>query len=299
MLKPWIFIFGVLLMAGTAFSGQKKISSRTVSFQAENDQVKVMSFNIRYGTANDGPNHWDLRRQMAIDLIARQGADVVGLQEAEDFQIDQILGALNSYGAVTAGRRDGALASEHCTILYRRDRFIVAEAGTFWFSDRPEAPGSRGWGARHPRICTWVRLIERKTGRGLYVYNVHLDNRSQESRLKSAELLAARIAERNSKTTPVVAMGDFNMPHDNPGMQRFLEKGALAELTDTWRNVHPDKPETRTYHGFRGGTDGHRIDFILVDRGTKVLGADIDRYNEDGRYPSDHYPITATLKPWQ
>jgi endonuclease/exonuclease/phosphatase family metal-dependent hydrolase len=251
--------------------------------------VAAMSFNIRLGTVDDGPNHWNLRRQMVVDLIARRGTDVVGLQEAVGFQVEQILGALDGY--------DGVLAGEHCTILYRRDRFLGADSGTFWFSNTPEVPRSMHWGNRHARICTWVRLIERKTGRGLYVYNVHLDHQSQEARLKSTRLLARRMAQRAYKA-PVVVMGDFNMPVDNPGMQFLVAEGSPVRLTDSWRKAHPDKPETRTFNGFKGLTDGVRIDFILVDPETAVMAADIDRTNEDGRYPSDHYPITATLKPW-
>ena len=45
-------------------------------------ELRVMSFNIRYGSAGDGQNHWPNRRELVFDVIRRQKSDVVGLQEA-------------------------------------------------------------------------------------------------------------------------------------------------------------------------------------------------------------------------
>ncbi|MEX0741842.1 MAG: hypothetical protein WD079_03535, partial [Phycisphaeraceae bacterium] len=53
-------------------------------------EVELMSFNIRYGTANDGPDHWRHRHEMVFDVIDQRGGDFVGLQEAVAFQIDAI-----------------------------------------------------------------------------------------------------------------------------------------------------------------------------------------------------------------
>ncbi len=39
-----------------------------------------------------------------------------------------------------------------------------------------------------------------------------------------------------------------------------------------------------------------RIDFILGSAECRVTDADIVRASRDGRYPSDHYPVTAVLK---
>ncbi len=36
----------------------------------------VMSFNIRYGTANDGENRWPLRRDFLMDVVRQGNADI-------------------------------------------------------------------------------------------------------------------------------------------------------------------------------------------------------------------------------
>ncbi len=301
-MRNWIWPLGCVLAAAlVGCAAPEQMARRDVPFQTEGDNIKVLTFNIRYGTAKDGPDQWEHRREMVFDLIARHGVDVVGLQEALDFQVEQIHNTLKGYDLVTVGRDDGKSAGEHCTVLYRRDRFRLADSGTFWFSNSPWAPGSRHWGNRIPRICTWVRLVEHDTNRAMYVYNLHLDHQSQTSRFKSAELLARVVSRRESKD-PVIVMGDFNMGLDNPAMlylRRLGYPNAPVELLDSWRLRYPDKPDTRTFHGFEGGTDGVKIDHILIERTTTVLDAQIDRYaNEQGRYPSDHYPVSATLKLW-
>lgn len=298
-MKQWMLGFwSIIAVIVAGCDAENRMVRRPVEFQEKGETVKIMTFNIRYGTADDGDDCWNNRRESVFDLIAGQGADVVGLQEALDFQSDQIVRAVKGYSLVSVGRDDGKRAGEHCTVLYRTDRFRVADSGTFWFSNTPWQPGTMHWGNRIPRICTWVRLVERKTENAFYVYNLHLDHQSQVSRVKSAELLARRAAAREPKD-PVIVMGDFNMGLDNPAMLYLRRLGypdAPIELLDSWRLLYPDAPDTRTYHGFRGGTDGVKIDHILIEQSTEVLDAQIDRSSKDGRYPSDHYPVTATLK---
>ena len=144
--------------------------SRPSGADADNAlDVGVMSFNIRVGTANDGENNWSKRRGLAFDVIRDYGADVVGLQEAVRFQIDDIREALPEYDETGVGRDDGTTRGEHCCILYRSDRLEVDESDTFWFSDTPEVPGSSHWGNAYIRICTWARFVEKSSGRAFYV----------------------------------------------------------------------------------------------------------------------------------
>jgi endonuclease/exonuclease/phosphatase family metal-dependent hydrolase len=215
--------------------------------------IDVMSFNIRYGTANDGENRWANRRGFLIDLLKEHDADLIGLQEALDSQVRELLDDLPAYAAVGVGRDDGARRGEYAAILFRRDRFNVSDSGTFWFSDTPEVIASRSWGNTITRICTWARFVDRG-GRAFWHFNVHLDHQSQPSR-----------------------------------------KPAL--LIDTFRARHPDEKVAGTFTGFVAGqTGGPKIDYVLVTPGMDVLDAAIVRTSRDGRYPSDHFPVTARVQ---
>lgn len=262
---------------------------------AEEPTLALMSFNIRFGTANDGPNHWDQRRDMVTEVIERHGSDVVGLQEALAFQVAEIRERFPNYAAVGVGRDDGLTGGEHCTILYRSDRFTLAESGTFWLSDTPEQVASVTWGNSITRICTWARLIDDASGRGLYVFNTHFDHVSQPSRERSVRLITERVAAR-LHPDPFVVMGDFNVGETNPAMEFLLRSPDGPGWVDTFRVIHPDETVVGTFTGFRDRIDGDKIDFVLAPPGVRVLDATIDRTRTDGRSPSDHEPVTARIE---
>ena len=264
---------------------------------AAREPLTVMSFNIRYGTANDGDNHWTVRREFLFDVMREADADLVGLQEALEAQIAAPLQALPEYGLVGVGRDDGRTRGEYAAILYRRDRFRVSDAGTFWFSDTPAVVASRSWGNNITRICTWARFVDRD-GQAFWQYNVHLDHESQPSRERSTALLADRIAARRAPAEPVIVTGDFNVGESNPALTRLIAplQNAPALFVDTFRVRHPDEPRAGTFNGFTfGQTGGDKIDYVLVAPGTEVLDAAIIRTSRNDRYPSDHFPVTARI----
>ncbi len=262
---------------------------------SDQPRLALMSFNIRFGTANDGPNRWNLRRDMVMDVFTRHDADIIGLQEALAFQVTEIRGQFSHYTAAGVGRDDGLTGGEHCTILYRAGRFTLAESGTFWLSDTPEQVASVTWGNSITRICTWVRLIDDASGRGFYVFNTHFDHVSQPSRERSVRLIAQRVAERRHPD-PVIVMGDFNVGEYNPAMNYLLRDADGPGWVDTFRVIHPDEKVVGTFNAFRDRIDGEKIDFVLVQPGITVLDASIDRTRVDGRSPSDHEPVTAVIE---
>jgi endonuclease/exonuclease/phosphatase family metal-dependent hydrolase len=254
------------------------------------EPLTIMTFNIRYGTADDGANRWELRRGQLIDLLKRHDPDVLGVQEALHFQIDEILQGLPAYRMVGVGRSDGGQGGEYSAILYRASRLSPRRSATFWFSDTPEIIKSNTWGNAIERICTWA-LFDDQQGRAFYVYNLHLDHISQPSREKSVTLLLDRIAAR-SPAAPVIVTGDFNTGEANPATQAML-----TVFRDTFRVVHPKATEVGTANQFTfGRIGGDKIDYVFVDAATEVLSADIIRTAVEGRYPSDHFPVIARVR---
>ena len=256
-----------------------------------------MTFNIRTQTIIDGPNHWNYRKQLVTDVIANNSADIIGLQEAKNSQFKYIESVLPQYAAYAVGRSDGGHGGESCPVLYRKDRFSLIDAGTFWFSDTPLVAGSKDWGNLPPRICSWIHLIETNTGSGLYVYNLHLDNLSQHSREKSVQLLTEKIAARGTKE-PFIVMGDFNMEIHNPAMRYLNRIGyekPLLGSADAWQSIHPNR-SLGTRHGFKGRMSGPQIDHIRLSSNLQVLDARIDVRHKNGRYPSDHFPVVANIR---
>lgn len=249
-----------------------------------------MTFNVRYGTAPDGPNRWELRRELLLATIRRAAPDLLATQEGLRFQLDEIQAALPELAWVGAGRDDGRSGGEHAALFYRRSRLTVEASGTFWLSDTPELPGSRSWGNRLPRICTWARLRDAASGRTLAAFNVHLDHESQPARERGLRLVLER-SHALAPGEPLIVLGDLNLDEPNPALE--LLRG--AGLADTLRAVHRVATSVGTYHEFTGRADMERYDYIWVSRELVTLAAAIDRTRDGGRCPSDHDAVTAVL----
>lgn len=276
----------------------KKITSTDTQFPpAQTREIKVMTFNIRVDTILDGLNGWRSRRHIVIRTLADNDADVIGLQEALNHQVRQIQQALPQYSNYAAGRNNGNQKGESCVIFYRKARFELDDYDTFWFSNTPYIPGSKDWGNIWPRICSWVHLIDKSTGTGFYVYNVHLDNFSQNSRKKSIKLLTKKIAARKT-TDPFIVIGDFNMEEYNSAMlylHNSSHQKPYPKMTTAWQSLHSGQPGPGTRRHLIGNFSRRKVDHISVGENTRVLEVNIDRRKVNGSYPSDHFPVIAKI----
>jgi endonuclease/exonuclease/phosphatase family metal-dependent hydrolase len=263
----------------------------TAAWPALAEPVRVMTFNVRYASAPDGENAWTKRREQLIDVIKTFDPDVLGLQEAEQTQIDALAEALPGMSSVGVGREANG-GGEYSAILYRRSRFDLMAADTFWLSATPEVPGSRTWGNTLPRIVTWARLLDRTDRRRFSVFNTHWDHQSEPARVASGALLADRVAIRVAAGDPVLVTGDFNSAEGSPAILSLTRRGDL--LRDTFRNVHPDEV-AGTAHGFSGQAGARKIDAVFATAAWDVEQGAIVRVAVEGRYPSDHFPVTAVV----
>ncbi len=253
-------------------------------------EFRVMTFNIRYGTAPDGDDQWSKRKPLLFGLISERKPDVLGLQEALRFQIDEILAAVPGYALLGVGRDDGKTQGEHAAILYRTDRLKVDQYGNFWFSETPELPGSKDWGNQITRMCTWARFESQDGAAPFYVFNLHLDHQSQPSREKSVQLLLEKIQDRQ-RQDPVIVTGDFNAGETNPAVALMKDS-----FKDSFRLLHPDATDVVTFNGFKNPPEGtEKIDYIFVPPSVQVREATILRDQTGGHYPSDHFPVAATV----
>jgi endonuclease/exonuclease/phosphatase family metal-dependent hydrolase len=261
--------------------------------------IKVMSFNIRYGTAKDGENHWDRRKDFLAETIKAFGPDLLGTQETLGFQRDFLAKKLPGYGVFGVGRDDGKEKGEMMAVYWRKDRFEKADGGHFWLSKTPKEAGSKSWDTSLPRMATWVRLKDKKGGKDVLLLNTHFDHKGKQARLESAKLVREKIVEL-AKGRSVIATGDFNAAEGSEPYQALfgLREKEESPVRDSYRVAHPRKGEAEgTTTGFKAGpSKGGRIDWIGVSKDWKVISAGIDRTEKDGRTPSDHFPVTAVLR---
>ena len=269
--------------------------------QTSTNELRVMSFNIRFGTANDGDNHWNNRKQTVAQVIMDINPDVVGMQETMKFQAEYLQQQLSDYSYFGRSRELNAHQGEQCGILFRKQRFTRLAGGHFWLSKTPDKPGSKSWDSSLPRMATWLQLWDKSAKKSVYLINTHFDHRGQTARLESAKLI--RKFANNLPFDPkfVIVTGDFNAGESSqPYMALFSdqpEQGDLLTLFDTFRVHRPGRTTTEaTFGGFKGIVNGARIDWIACSSTFKVSDASIVTKAYDDRYPSDHYPVMANLK---
>lgn len=292
----WLFLAALAAACVGQSTGLRTPAQPVELFIAADDApLRVMSFNIRYGSADDGDDSWPLRRDMVLRVIREFEPSVLGLQEALRFQLDEIGAAFPHFSELGVGRDDGRQAGEYSAILYDDRRLDVLDAGTFWLSNTPSRAGSTSWGNRIPRIVTWARFRDAAGDATFYVFNTHWDHESQNSRERSAELLLLRIASR-AFPDPVLVLGDFNAGETNPAFVRLTSAADELALRDTYRDLYPEAENVGTFNGFTGETTGEKIDAVLISRDWEVLEADIIWVSRAGHYPSDHFPVTAVVR---
>jgi exodeoxyribonuclease III len=132
--------------------------------------------------------------------------------------------------------------------------------------------------------------------------------------MKKLRQHADAIAKPNDR---LVIGGDFNIaPADEDvwDVTKFEgathvsapERKVFAELcdwglTDAFRELHPE-PKVFSWWDYRNGSfhkgEGMRIDFLLATKSlmSDVEASSIDRNARKGEKPSDHVPVTITLK---
>lgn len=247
-----------------------------------------MSYNIRYGSAEDGPNSWDIRKPATVSMIKDQAPDVMGVQEAFSFQIEYITENCPDYGFVGISRLDPKDA-ETPAIFYDRTSVELLDWGNFWLSETPDRV-SFGWDAACERNATWALMRHRKSGREFYFVNTHLDHVGKTARAEGLKTVLAKIGEMNGKGLPVVLTGDFNTSADDPSLDVLDGK-----MHDARYSASGSTDALNTYNGW--GNSSTAIDYIFFDGFRKCMAYKTIQKEYDGvEFISDHYPIRAELK---
>jgi endonuclease/exonuclease/phosphatase family metal-dependent hydrolase len=253
--------------------------------------LKVMTFNLRVMVADDGENAWGLRYRAVAAAIKKSGADIVCTQEAMLPMLEDLQAFLPEYGWIGQGRQGGN-TDEHCAVFYRKEALQAADSGHFGLSECPDLPGFLSWNTACPRMCTWIRFRS-VLGGECFVFNTHLDHVSDEAKENGIRLVIDRMNRcRAHSGLPAVLAGDFN---SRPGSRviRLLEEAGYRNAYSMAPGIQPNIG--KTWHGFEGGAGGEPIDYIFVSPEVSVLSVSVDRERYDGRYPSDHYPVEASL----
>ena len=247
----------------------------------------LISYNIRYHNDWDIQNSWSLRKNKICQLIEQYDPSIFGIQEGLLSQVSFIDSALIKYDYVGVGRDDGKTKGEFCAIYYDTTRFKIGENSTFWLSETPNVV-SVGWDAALERICTYGLFKDKNSGKEFWVFNTHFDHLGVISRKRSSSLILKKINELNTRSLPVILMGDLNsLPASDP--IKVLKNSLVDGLQISLENL--EGPEG-TFNGFDMALAiEKRIDYIFTKNIKVLTYRHIDDRLENNRQISDHLPV--------
>ena len=254
--------------------------------------IRVITYNIRFNNPDDGINAWPNRSSQLSLLLAFHQPDVFGLQEALIDQIEDIQKFLPEMKWIGVGRDDGIRSGEFSPLFYNSKKFEATKKGWFWLSETPEKPGL-GWDAACNRICTWALLKEIKSDRYFFVFNTHFDHKGVVARIESAKLILQKIKELNTSKIPVILTGDFNLTPE----QKPIE--LISQALNDSKSISKESPygPDGTFNGFDFNSPlKERIDYVFVNDQIEVKQYGVLSDSKDQRYPSDHLPVFVNLE---
>ncbi len=251
--------------------------------------LSILSLNLRFGLADDGPNNWGHRQKIFPSFLEKHRADFMGFQESNDFQTDFLEDILREYRMI--GKRSPAPRFWQNNIIFYKKEWECVHYEHLFLSPTPTIP-SRFPKSKWPRQCT-IGMFERDGTRVICV-NSHFDF-DAEVQTDSAVFIMERLS-RLPSDLPALVMGDFNATPSRPCYQVFTGQHPAPDAKGPYFRSVFSEPFPATFHGFTGNTDGKHIDWILWRGGLALEKSEVIHDAIDGMYPSDHFPVFATFR---
>ncbi len=265
-----------------------------MSLPSPGDELRVMTFNLRYASAAEDQNSWKQwdstntlpqRRQFVCRVITNRAPDVIGFQEGEDGQLDYLATNLPAHYEIERQRPSGGGGNENAAFAYNTNKVDLLDRGVFSLGP---SPGGGYWnnpagtnfqpylyftnmGLNFPRLALWGKFRWRATGQEFLFYTTHFDF-NNDPQVASARLITDDALSRTARMplSPLaIVVGDFNSNQTDNDWKLFTgaytNGGITGDFTDAWYQVHGTWTSSGTLHGYAGGTPSSslRIDWIL------------------------------------
>ena len=244
-------------------------------------EVKVMTYNVRCDSEDDGKYNWEYRKRCVTQVIRDERPSIVCLQELAPHTLKYLLYELGGdYDCYDVDARNGRPLHKNwfsgygLAILYDKIRYSVVDEECFWLSDTPGKP-SRTWGHKEYRIAIYMKLYDNYSAKYVNVFNTHFDHTSGEAIEKSQMMLRREIALCEGE---IFVAGDFN-----------ADISSLDTLNEVLSNNITDN--TPTFAGFRFEKVGV-VDTIYTSKpySRKVIVRKFNGYNA-----SDHNAVVVKI----
>ncbi len=285
-MKKYLFLLSIVFF-----------SIETLFAEGVENEMNVMTFNIRLDAKVDGANQWTYRKDLAADLVRFYDVDIFGAQEVLHHQLADILERLPDFSYVGVGRTDGKTKGEYTPILYKKERFTLLKSGNFWLAEDMHIPGKKGWDAACERVATWAVFKDRKSGKEFFFLNTHLDHMGKVARHEGA-LLVLRQTAALAGDLPVILTGDFNAVQTDDPILVLTNPDDTSHLTDSRSIAGLRYGPSWSFHDFGRLSFEERplIDYVFIRGNFNVLKHAVLAESLNHLFPSDHCPILTRME---
>lgn len=255
--------------------------------------MRVMTFNLKTDHIFVGKSKWDVRSEVVYEIFKDLDCDIVGAQEVNNKMYEDITKKVLGYNII-GNARSKRYFVERNNVFVKKNYDIKNET-TFWLSKNPQQEGSALWYSMFPRICTTA--VVNINGSKVRVYNTHLDCLLPSSRVFGLKKITEFIEKNHDEENiPIILMGDFNASPHSKLIKDFnlgvFNKKKLVAVQEVNKSLY-EEGTFRHKHGRKGIV---HIDYIYVSEEFSIKHAEIIKYNKNGVFPSDHYPLVADLE---
>ncbi|MBQ8893147.1 MAG: endonuclease/exonuclease/phosphatase family protein [Clostridia bacterium] len=222
----------------------------------EGNKLKIVDYNVR--CVDDGVGKTIEERAVRFeDLMNRLDPDIMGLQEVTPRWLDYLTeNFTDDYEYLHRWR--SVTSEEGTPIFWKKDKFKLVDSGYFWLSDTPDRESKAdNWGADCYRICMWVKLKVKATGKEFLFFNTHFDYKNDTCHVNSAKVVIQQATKlRGFSKYAIFCTGDYNMGRNGKGYQAMYQKFAdlNADLND---DLSP------TTNGYNESNGGSIIDYVF------------------------------------
>lgn len=159
------------------------------------DALCVMTFNLRFASAADGSNAWfnanqtPERRTVARNTILNHQPHLIGFQEGEAAQLDDLTALLPPHYRVEREGPSGGGGNERAAFAYNTNNLELLDRGVFALGPSPgggtwnNTPGTpfSPWNLfpenffAFPRLALWGRFRWKASGQEFVFHTTHFD----------------------------------------------------------------------------------------------------------------------------
>lgn len=284
---------------------KKQKEAMQYATQHKDLKLRVMTYNMLYNVteAEDKlplKHRWDCRRPRLQEYLSFAQADIIGSQELQEDQVQEVIDFLGSsyscYGEKTRGNEG---RSDINAIFFNKNRIELIESKTIPYNDD-----------HYQNAFTYCCFKDKAQDRRFIVINTKLTWGDVERRLAEATQLN-QFSNQFSQGEPVILLGDFNtFPFIQHKRNMFFDGGYIEQVL---AGNHLQDAKFKSIFGHFGPLcsitnsqetlepfigpqlSGFILDHIFVNEWVDVFTHGIDTARVEGEFPSDHFPVVADL----